>query len=242
MKALAAVILALITALPGVTARSGASAPPERDQVGYDVSAFSSVCVTGEAIDGSVFAEYGVSAVVYWATWSEDCRRQIAILDQIGRQYPEYGVMGVLHVDATSTEAAALAFLQENGYRLPVFTCDTVWAGLVSQAQYIPQCFIIDASGHVTEVWHAAFSSAEPLLERLLFWSPQEILLGDVDLDGAVTALDALLLMRAVMGLDHLDAVQTERADLDGDGRITALDALILMRGVMGLRAQGGNV
>ena len=241
MRTLAAVILAFFTALPGIV-RTGAEAPPERDQVGYDVSAFSSVCVTGEAIDGSVFAEYGVSAVVYWATWSEDCRRQIAILDQIGRQHPEYGVMGVLHVDATSTEAAALAFMQENGYELPVFTCDAVWTGLVSQSQYIPQCFIIDGTGQVTEVWHAAFSSAGPLLERLLFWSPSGILLGDVDLDGAVTALDALLIMRAAMGLEHLSEEQAGRADLDGDGRLTALDALSLMRSVMGLRAQGGKV
>ena len=235
MKAIAAIILAILTALPARLASAGLSGLPERAQVGSSVAGFSSTLITGEGIDGSVFAEHSVSAVVFWATWSEDCRRQIAILDEIGRQHPEYGVFGLLYEDATSTQEAALAFMEENGYRVPVFVRDEFWDELVSQAEYIPQCFLVDETGTVVEVWHAAFSSAEVLLGRLRYWSGSAPGTGDADLDGVLTALDALLIMRCSMGLITMSPEQAAQGDIDGDGSITALDALFVLRVVMDL-------
>ena len=58
---------------------------------------------------------------------------------------------------------------------------------------------------------------------------------GDVDLNGHVDSLDALLLMRYVMGMAELSPAQLAVADFNGDGNINSLDALDLMRFAMGL-------
>jgi len=61
------------------------------------------------------------------------------------------------------------------------------------------------------------------------------ILYGDVSGDGLVTAYDASLIMRAVVGLSPLDARQHEAAEVSGDGKITAYDAALILRYVVGL-------
>lgn len=58
---------------------------------------------------------------------------------------------------------------------------------------------------------------------------------GDCDLNGTVTAADALLAMRSTMGLEELSGAGFEAGDLNGDGEITALEALTIMRYVLGL-------
>ncbi|HEY3281338.1 MAG TPA: dockerin type I repeat-containing protein [Armatimonadota bacterium] len=55
--------------------------------------------------------------------------------------------------------------------------------------------------------------------------NPQgEVLKGDVNGDGLVSISDVMLLLRALVGLGELDAVQIAAADADGDGRILAND------------------
>lgn len=49
---------------------------------------------------------------------------------------------------------------------------------------------------------------------------------GDVDDDGNVTANDALMILRASVGMDELPPEKITIADIDGDERITANDAL----------------
>ena len=55
-------------------------------------------------------------------------------------------------------------------------------------------------------------------------------LLGDVNNDGVVDAIDALLILRASLQLDTFDAVQTFLGDVDGDAIITSNDALEVLR------------
>lgn len=57
--------------------------------------------------------------------------------------------------------------------------------------------------------------------------------LGDVDRDGAVTAADALLVMRAAMGLIELDWPRL--ADVNLSGTVDIADAIILLRRAMGI-------
>ena len=66
---------------------------------------------------------------------------------------------------------------------------------------------------------------------------PADCLPGDADLDGAVTAEDARLLLRVSVGLDHLgdDPAAFLAADMDKDGRITAADARAVLRASVGL-------
>ena len=52
----------------------------------------------------------------------------------------------------------------------------------------------------------------------------------DVDGDGVITASDALLVLRMVVGLDPVDL----SGDANGDGRVNICDALILLRSALG--------
>ena len=58
--------------------------------------------------------------------------------------------------------------------------------------------------------------------------------LGDVDGDGKISALDALLLLQHINDLVNLTAEQFERADLNGDGNLTASEALRILQYVSG--------
>jgi hypothetical protein len=59
-------------------------------------------------------------------------------------------------------------------------------------------------------------------------------LAGDVDCSGAVTAVDAALVLQLGAGL--LDDLQCEAAgDVNGDGRVDAIDATLILQHVAGL-------
>ena len=58
--------------------------------------------------------------------------------------------------------------------------------------------------------------------------------LGDVNGDGRISNLDALMLLQAINDLLNLDAEQFARADLNGDGELTAAEALRILQYVSG--------
>ena len=170
MKRAAAILLAiLLTACVPLAHARGT-----RTQIGTDVSGFSAVTLTGESIDGSVFTEYDVSVVMYWATWLPVPEQQLSILQQVHDAHPEYGVFGLLHTDATSTAEAAAALMAANGFDFTVFICEGLWQDIVNETMMIPQSFIVDADGILVESWQATFDSADTMESRLFFWSGAE--------------------------------------------------------------------
>jgi hypothetical protein len=62
-----------------------------------------------------------------------------------------------------------------------------------------------------------------------------DMLFGDANCDGAVTAADASLILRALVGLDKLSARGALNADVNSDGKITAADASAILRYLVGL-------
>ncbi len=60
---------------------------------------------------------------------------------------------------------------------------------------------------------------------------------GDVNFDGKLSAVDALMTLQAAVGSRTLSIYQPEVADLDGDGKITASDALTILLSVVGKTA-----
>ena len=66
-----------------------------------------------------------------------------------------------------------------------------------------------------------------------------DVLLGDVDQDGTLTANDALMISRAYVGLEKFTSVGGIIADVDLDGEITAVDSLIVLRSLVGLKKEG---
>ncbi len=61
------------------------------------------------------------------------------------------------------------------------------------------------------------------------------VLKGDADGDGKVTEEDAVLILKAAVGLVQLDERQKQAADVDADGKITASDARLALRIAAGL-------
>lgn len=64
---------------------------------------------------------------------------------------------------------------------------------------------------------------------------------GDVNRDDSVGAMDALLTLRASVGLYDLDEEQTALADFDEDGMISANDALSILRYSIGFTGSSDN-
>ena len=66
--------------------------------------------------------------------------------------------------------------------------------------------------------------------------SPESAFLrGDLNSDGTVDSADALLALRAAMGVGDTEGICLEAGDLDGDGEITSEEALLILRYAMGL-------
>lgn len=94
------------------------------------------------------------------------------------------------------------------------------------------------------ELWgmpyHIAVNNLKKWLHGRLEWLDSQwlgggLLPGDVDMDGSITALDALSVLRASLGIEELGAGAAAAADVDDDGSVTASDALIILRRALGL-------
>lgn len=87
--------------------------------------------------------------------------------------------------------------------------------------------------------------SCEPIIEanyavtefvaRYSGWDYVSVPDGDVDIDGGTTVADAIIVLRAAMGLLELTDGQLSHADMDQSGDVTVTDAIIVMRIAMGL-------
>ena len=57
-----------------------------------------------------------------------------------------------------------------------------------------------------------------------------EYQLGDVNLDGKISIMDATLIMKANVNLETLTAQQQELADYDGNGIVNVMDATAIQK------------
>lgn len=231
MKKAASLLLIACMLLAAVPA--GAYLPDA--QVGMDVCGFSSTTPDGAFINGYVFTQYGSSVVTYWATWNEDCVAQMDLLQKVHKNHPEYGVFGLLHVDATSTAEAALELIDSKGYTFPIILIDSVWQEVIDKAPFIPQTFIVSRSGIITEVWHAAFDSTATILTALGNWYDVSLVDGDADLNGKITVNDALLVIRIAMRIKTGNHLNLAHGDMNCNGKLDVSDALKILRMAMGI-------
>ena len=63
----------------------------------------------------------------------------------------------------------------------------------------------------------------------------EDLLLGDVDGNGKITAADARLALRVSVGLESFNSTQKTTADIDSNGTVTAADARLILRASVGL-------
>lgn len=88
--------------------------------------------------------------------------------------------------------------------------------------------------------YHVYLSSTENARDELLsFKSYVAYTLGDVNEDGSVDAVDALLVLQASVGKKTLTANQKLAADVTFDGSIDAVDALYILQASVGKRTLG---
>ena len=61
--------------------------------------------------------------------------------------------------------------------------------------------------------------------------------IGDIGMRGEnpLIALDGRMTLRAAVGIESLDAIQTIRADIDANGKINTMDAMMILRRAVGL-------
>ncbi len=83
--------------------------------------------------------------------------------------------------------------------------------------------------GYFAPAFFDSASFAKPRLLRVT------IMRGDANLDGKLTAADAALVLRTVVGLSYMDEPMCAAGDTDGDGEITAADAAKILRLVVQL-------
>lgn len=70
--------------------------------------------------------------------------------------------------------------------------------------------------------------------------------MGDADLDGTVTVVDATAIQRSLAGMEVFNRLQTVVADVNGNNEVDILDATVIQRELAhldsGLRDENGNV
>lgn len=76
-----------------------------------------------------------------------------------------------------------------------------------------------------------AFNAAEP---DATFQYDKKYTLGDVNEDGKINAIDAVLILRAAIGKTELTDIQQKAADVNEDKSVNALDAVVVLRKAVG--------
>ncbi len=67
------------------------------------------------------------------------------------------------------------------------------------------------------------------------FTGGADLLMGDVNGDGAVTMEDSVAVVRYLLDLVSADSLNLAAADMDGNGSVTVSDAVLILRAAMGL-------
>lgn len=121
------------------------------------------------------------------------------------------------------------------------------WYGVMRGAEYVgcPMYFIIEHSFHTNKraaTWllndnnlkAIAQLEAAAIARYAGLNKPVTYLVGDVNGDGKVDAIDYAMLKRYLVGTYDLKDEQLERADINGDGKVTPIDYMMLKRMVLG--------
>ncbi len=137
---------------------------------------FTTTTLTGEKVTGDIFFDYPLTVLHYFATWSSDCIKELnymqTALDEFG---DNINVLGILHEDATSTTEACLELFEQLGLDYSVLHLCEELEELVSQNNYIPQTFLVDAKGYVVYSFIGTFSDYEVLGILIKEYLPSDI-------------------------------------------------------------------
>ncbi len=77
--------------------------------------------------------------------------------------------------------------------------------------------------------------NSETVLIARFSGGAEPVLPGDIDMNGEVAVSDAILALRAAMGIYELNAEEFVAGDMDGSGSVTVSDAVLILRTAMGI-------
>ncbi len=178
--AVIAIVAMVATCIPAVAADN--NRPSE--VIGENISGFSTTDLYGNAYDGSIFGEYDLTIMNYWATWCGPCLVELPHIQEIYENYSGLGVnvMGILCQSGSSTVTSARQVAEQYGLTYPTLVEDSVLRTITDQCQYIPDTFIVDREGNVVE-WVVGSMSYEEFEALIDTWMTEFVEYG-VDLVG----------------------------------------------------------
>ena len=134
----------------------------------------------------------------------------------------------------------------ENGKLLKLVTLGDLQSGEMRTVQYIieKEAVQYDADNLAKICFAAKTESKEKVTENnkscavleSISETESELIRGDLNNDGQITAVDARWALQAASGTRPLSDEQTQIADVNGDGKITAVDARWILQAASGTR------
>ena len=156
----------------------------------------------------------------------------------IWQSYQNYGVL-LLGIINTSNQNQIDNFVSENSITFPIFFDSGSPGGVQGGNTYddyympndgspYPRDFIIDQEGIV------AYANNEIDTEWMLYvldelTGSNQGMLGDINVDGAVNILDAVILVNFVLGFQIPTDLEFSASDLSNDGILNVLDIVQLV-------------
>jgi|GEM_PF-909297 len=257
MKKLLTLVLALVLFACGTSAASAKAITGEapRSPVGMDISGFSTLDFDQNPVDGSIFQNAALTVINFWETSCGPCISEMPYFQQAHEYYsatPEADVQvyTVLYVGEGSTVPEAITLLQNYSFGKLImddvlaeaFYATEIFPGMLA----FPETILVDSNGIVRYHHFAIYQNYNELNSEIQQWlaqvppvtptePPAPVVDGDADGSGSVNVADALLCLRAAMGLSEFTEEQIARCDMDGSGGIAIVDALTILRVAMGL-------
>ncbi|MBQ3692357.1 MAG: dockerin type I repeat-containing protein, partial [Clostridia bacterium] len=110
---------------------------------------------------------------------------------------------------------------------------DIVWSGY----------YLMFDDSHVyrAKIYGEKDSYAEEYAEKygISFVAAAKLSYGNIDGDDMVTSADALIILRASVGLENFNSEQRKFADVNGDDRVDSADSLAVLRYSVGFKDKG---
>lgn len=144
----------------------------------------------------------------------------------IGTANPFYGTQVWLMDEGGETEEYTVTF--EDGVTGEILGTATVPAGEILGSELFPAAPEHEGFTFIGWDYDGTPVNSDITVTALYEHAAPPADIGDVNMDGSVDTLDALLVLRYVMQVGELE--HPELADMDGDGSITTVDALAILR------------
>ncbi len=147
-------------------------------------------------------------------------------------EYDANGVLGAIHVDDGTGEV--VIFL--DGY-INTDATENIGEDGYYDLSWVKEGVALTASG-IASIGQNSYEFSDQIGPRIRTRDRADIRkveYGDANVDGVVTAADAAVILRSLVGLSTISREGLRNADVDGDGEVSAADASAILRYVVGL-------